>query len=157
MVPAAAGGGHVYPENLVFFKGCNFGINGTRMYTNGGDNKRACVFLRTQINGAGEYVAASVAGWTDPAYGIPIPAGCTKITVDCPDLQCAINSHKDINGNVYAVNGGYWSTTGGETDYDLSSYIANGATHVSIGFRNSTNTNLMGMTIDGTTVDIYFD
>lgn len=153
----AGGGGHIVPDGLVFFKGANFGVTSNQMFTQGTANNRACVFVREQVNGAGRYVAYNVKNWVDPAYGIPIPTGCTKVTVDCPSLQCAINTHKDINGTVYAVNNGYWSSTGGETNYDLASYIANGATHISIGFRNSSNTTIMNYTIDSTTVRIYFD
>lgn len=158
MVQASGGGGgHVYPTGLTFFKGCNFTISGTKMYTINTNTKRACVFLREQINGAGQYDTLNVSGWVDPAYGIPIPSGCTKVTVDCPNLQTRINAHKDINGSVYAVDAGNWSSTGGSINYDLSTFIASGATHLSIGFRNSTDTDLMSMTIDSSTVDIYFD
>lgn len=148
----------MYPEGIVFFKGANFSIQYNKVYTNGSNVNRACAFVRTQIANACKYTAVSVTGWQDPAYGIHIPSGCTKMSVVCQNLQCAINVHKDISeSTAYEIDGGSWSATGGVVDYDLTSFIAAGATHVSIGFRNASNTSLSGYTIDENTVQIYFD
>lgn len=139
-----------------YFKGANFGLTNGKMYTSVYDIKRACAFLPIQINGGVKYEAANITGWTYDAYPFPILDGVTKITVSCQDLCCAINVHKDLNGTVYAVDNGHWSNVGGETDYDLTTFIANGATHLSIGFKNSANTSLANTTIDSSTVSISF-
>lgn len=126
------------------------------MYTTGNDVKRACAFITASIDGGVVYDSSKVTGFTETAYPFPILPGITKVTVNCPNLLCAINCHHDENGVVTQVDDGHWSAVGGETNYDISSFVANGATHVSIGFKNSANTSLAGTTIDSTTVAISF-
>ncbi len=132
-----------------------YGLEAAVSYT----NTRASAYLAEQYNNAVEYVIQytdATRSYPSPSYPLYIPTNATKITVACPGLCCAINAHKDENGVVTTINSGYWSSVGGETDYDLSAYIAEGATHVSIGFRNSANTSIANVTIDSTTVAISF-
>ena len=150
----------IYYPTISFFIGCNAQVQDSSMKVNTVDYKRAMAYLTSQYNGGKIYtIAAGVVaiGLTDDVYPLYIPDGATKITVSCPDLSCAINVHKDENDVVTGIDGGSWSAVGGVTDYDLSSYIAQGATHLSIGFKNGSNTSLEGTTIDNTTVTIRFD
>lgn len=158
MQAGSGGGGHVYPEGLEFYIGASFYIQNDSVYTDTYNNKRACAFVRTQVNNACQYTHGTLSGWTDPAYGIPIPPGCTKLTCLCENLQFAANVHRDVDSNTaYEVDSGFWSATGGTENYDLTSFIASGATHVSLAFKNASNTSLTGYTIDENTVQIYFD
>ena len=144
-------------RTLTFFKGCNTLIKNNKMWTGAYDTSRACAYLTESINGAVQYVIDPYnTEFTDTAFAIPIQPNCTKITVNCPDLCCAINVNKEVDGVVTAVDNGYWSDVGGETNYDLSTFIANGATHISIGFKNSSGTSIMETTIDSTIVSISF-
>ena len=149
-------------RTLTFFKGCNTLVRSSKMWTGGYDTSRACAYLTESINGAVQYEvdSADPGGiaelFTDTAFAFPIQPNCTKVTVACPDLCCAINVHRCSDNFVYAVDNGHWSNVGGETNYDLSTFIANGATHLSIGFKNSSNTSIMETTIDSTTVTISF-
>ena len=144
---------------LTFYKGCNPAPNGGVVTASSKDTKRACAFIQEQVNNGTEYVInrTNLPDFPNPAYPIPIPSGCTKVTVSCLNLRCAINTHKDNGTSVTVINSGYWPTVdGGVTDYNLASYIASGATHISIGFRNSSNSDITGYTIDNTTVQVVF-
>ena len=143
---------------IYFYKGGNTAVSNGKITITGYTNTRAMIYLTSQVNGAVQYTFSSMQGHEYPevAYPLAIPSGATKITVSCSGLCCAINAHKDLNGTATQINSGYWSEAGGETNYDLSSYIASGATHVSIGFKNTSNSSLADTTIDSTTVSISF-
>lgn len=151
-----------YPT-VYFFNGANpsylqnlnkYGLEAAVSYT----NTRASAYLDASYNGGVKYenYSDTIYSYPEPSYPLYIPEGATKITVSCTGLCCAINVHKDLNGSATLIDSGSWSNVGGVTNYDLTSYISQGATHVSIGFKNSSNTSLANTTIDATTVSISF-
>ena len=150
-------GGYSYPA-LSFCKDGNTSITNGKMQLNAVNVTRAFIYRDSPICGGVQYTKNSgLSSYTMPvAFPLYIPYGATKISVICPNLSCAINVHEDIDGTVTAVDNGYWSELGGETDYDLSTFIANGATHLSIGLKNADGTSLAGVTIDSTTVQVIF-
>lgn len=148
-----------------FFIGSSASSANNKIYLGGYDNKRAIAYC---IESFGDIPAIDIdsskraalvaAGWVDPKYAPPIPSGVTKISVQLQaDLCCAVQVYKCENGIVTSISGGSWSDGGGVTDYDLSTFVASGATHFMLLFKNTGNTSLSGYTIDSSTVEILFD
>lgn len=122
-------------------------------------NIRATAFLTEQYQNAPEYEIDSTLtskGFPVPAYGLFIPNGATKVTVSCSGLCCAIAPYAVEDGYATLIDNGHWSEVGGETNYDLSTFISQGANCISLGFKNSSNSSLADTTIDSTTVQVSF-
>lgn len=160
-----------YPT-ISFFKGAN-----TNVYSDGqivnygssgipqaiGDNAaRAFAYVSEPVNGGTRITTptgtGAVTNFPSNAYPMPIPDGATKLSISCTGLLVATTIVKE-NGDGTELrlgNTGGWSEVGGFANFDLTEMLAQGATHIMPGFKNSSDTTLANTTIDSTTVQITF-